>query len=134
MRSESASDIFHFKTKLQFGASEGKSFSGDLCEEDPANNHNGIFFVPSSKMETQYVDTLKVLKAANIIITDDELKIDEFMKTLKVKISKDVERWRNCAETRFVILSAEDFKKLHLIARSSVEKNTDLLDRGYFLG
>ena len=134
MRSESAGDIFHFKTQLQFGANEGKVFSGNLYEDDPARNQNGIFMLPSSKLEAPYEATMKILKAASVIITDDALKIDSFMKILKVKISQDTDRWKNCAETRFIFLSAESFKKLQSVARSSLDKNTDLNDRGYFLG
>ena len=96
MRSESASNMFWFKTSLQFGANEGKLFSGPLVDSDPANNHDAIFIVPSGKLQEPSEQTLQILKAAKVIITDATLNIDEFMKTLKSKIKSNVDRWRNC--------------------------------------
>lgn len=96
MRSERASNMFWFKTSLQFGANEGKLFSGALVDSDPANNHDAIFIVPSAKLQEPSEQTLQILKAAKVIITDAALNIDEFMKTLKSKIKSNVDRWRNC--------------------------------------
>jgi hypothetical protein len=79
---------------------------------------------------------MQIIKAASMIITDNGLSSDKFLKTLKRKMLQDLDRWRNCSQTRFIILKdANDVKKIESIMEpGSSVKNTDIMDRAYFLG
>ena len=49
--SEAPEDIYHFKAKIQFGPQEGSYFSGPIVDANPEGNNDGIFLVPSSKLQ-----------------------------------------------------------------------------------
>ena len=77
------------------------------------------------------------MKSASIVITDGGCDFNAFMKTLKERILKDAERWRNCSQTRFVVLNGDAavLERIHhIIEPNSPVKNTDMTDRAYFLG
>ena len=136
MRSEAPTDIFHFNFETQFGESEGQYFEGSLVASDPVNNENSIFVIESEKLAKPDNQTLLILKYARIVITDNAVAFDNLMKQLKVEIQKDEDNWRECANTRFMVLSnPEDVEKLLKIAETgSTIKNEDTTDRAYFLG
>jgi len=49
--SDAPEDLFHFKATTQFGPEAGKYFEGPIVEAQPDMNNNGIFLVPSSKLQ-----------------------------------------------------------------------------------
>ena len=79
---------------------------------------------------------MQVIKAASIIITDSGCNFDEFMQTMKGRIRQDIEQFKQCGQTRFFVLEkAEEVEKIaSIIKHGSEVKNTELADRGYFLG
>ena len=86
--SEAPEDMYHFKAKMQFGPEEGKYFEGSICGDssNPESNQNGIFLLPSSKLQEPNKNTMQVLKYASIVITDSGCNFDEFMQTMKGRI------------------------------------------------
>ena len=40
---------------------------------------------------------MQIIKAASIVITDNDLKVDRFLKILKKKMLQDLDRWRACS-------------------------------------
>ena len=84
---------------------------------------------------------LQIIKAANIIISEpiplgSSIKFGTFLENLKLKILQDEEKWRSCCQTRFLLLKrSSDIKKIQSIMEpGSTVKNTELSDRGFFLG
>jgi len=128
--------MFWFKTQTTFGLDNDKRIEGAIVTSDPSNNSNGIFLLPSSRLEEPTEPTMQILKAAKTIITDNRIDFDKFMRTLKAKILQDVDRWRQCSQTLFIVLrSADDLKKIEqILADAKQVKNVDTEDRGHFLG
>ena len=128
--------MFYFQSQMQFGHQEDKFFQGPLHQSKPENNQNGYFLVPSSRLLEPTEPTMQIIKAASIIITDNALDVDKFLKSLKKKMLQDLDRWRNCSQTRFIILKgANDLKRIDSIMKPGSDvKNTDIMDRAFFLG
>ena len=69
------------------------------------------------------------------MITGKSVKFDDMMKALKREIRKDQNKWKACAETRFMTLAGDDdFSKLQAILDpGSTFKNTDKETRSFLL-
>ena len=133
---ETPENIYYFKSIIQFGPQEGTFFEGAICESNPESNQNGIFLLPSSKLQEPNKGTMQILKTARIIITDSGCDFDDFMKTMKGRIREDIEQFRQCSQTRFFVLETpEEVEKISsIIKHGSKVRNTNQMDRGYFLG
>ena len=134
-RSEKPEDNFHFKTKMVFGPEQGKFYEGKIVEGD-LSNQGGIFLIPSSKLVKPNKQTMKVLNLAKYVITDSEIDFDEFMKTLKQQVRQEISELKNAAATTYIVVNTSDeVKKISQIIKTGSDlKNTEISDRGYFLG
>lgn len=136
-RRETPDEMFYFKADFKFGLSEMPGdIRGPLAESDPENNTDSVFVLPSFKLKEPSTLTWSIMKHGKVIITDAGCDFDELMQLIKQKIVKDENKWRSCTQIRWIVLNkVEDTEKIMSIIESgSKVKNTDLTDRGFFLG